>query len=69
MRVVVFDKLLDLSGQLFHAPEGSTPNCSLSDEVEPDLHLIQPRGVRGGIVDLVPRMSGQPSFDLLMLMS
>jgi len=69
MQIVVLDKLFDLSDQLFHAPESSPPNCSLGDEVEPYLHLIQPGCIGRSIVDMVARMSGQPSFDFLMLMS
>jgi hypothetical protein len=40
--VVLGDKLLDLNDKGLNAPERSTANSPLSDNVEPDFHLIEP---------------------------
>ncbi len=37
------------------------------DEAEPDLHLVQPGGVRGRVVNVNARVARQPGFDLGVL--
>lgn len=66
--MVLLDKLIDFRNQLFDTLKGSSPNGPLCNQVEPDLHLIEPRSIGGCIVNLVTGMSCQPALDLGMLM-
>jgi hypothetical protein len=68
MKVGVLDEMVDLPDQVFHASECSPADCLLSDDVEPDFDLIEPRGIGRGEVDVVPGPGGQPAFDPGMLM-
>lgn len=40
--VVLVDELFYLSDESLNAFEGSTPDSSLSDNVEPDFYLVKP---------------------------
>jgi len=63
MSVVPVDIFLDLSNQLFDAPEGPTSNGLLGNDIEPDLDLIQPRDVGWGVVDVPSFMGCQPALN------
>ena len=69
VNVGVLDEMIDLSDQLFHASECSPADGLLGDDIEPDLDLIEPRGISWSEVDLVARSAGQPALDPRMLMS
>src|SRR6202047_251187 len=66
MEIVTGDVGVDFLHQLADAAERSAPNCLLSDEAEPALHLIEPTGVGRGVMDVVARPR-QPSLNLGML--
>ena len=44
--------------------KGTTANGALRDQAGPALDLVEPAGVGGGEVQLVPRASGEPCSDL-----
>ena len=60
LSVVLFDELVDSGNQFFDASESSRPNGFLGDDVGPDFYLIEPRGIRGCVVNLIAGMSRQP---------
>ena len=51
--VVSLHEVLNLADQLPDAPEGATANSLLGDATEPDLHLVEPGGIRRRVVDMV----------------
>jgi len=57
--------MVDLPNLVFHFSECSPADRLLSDDVEPDFDLIEPRGVGRGEVDVVPGLAGQPALDPL----
>ena len=61
---VPFDPL----DQLRYVPKRAAPNRLAGDDTEPDLHLVEPRSIRGCVVNVKPGTPGQPSLDLGMLM-
>src|SRR6202140_2486432 len=67
MEIVTGDVGVDFLHQLADAAERPAPNCLLSDEAEPALHLIEPTGVGRGVMDVVARPARQPSLNLGML--
>lgn len=58
--------MVDLVDKVANAAERSAADSLLSDNVEPYFHLIEPRGVGWGIVDMVAGPFGQPEFDFVM---
>jgi len=64
----VIRETLDLGDQLGDGAEGTATNRLLGNDVEPDLDLIEPRGVRRREVHMIARPRGQPAFDLGVLM-
>ena len=68
VNIGVLDEMVDLPDQVFHASECSPADRLLSNDVEPDFDLIEPRGVGRGEVDVVPGPAGQPALDPRMLM-
>jgi len=66
---MMFHDLLDFENQIFNTSEGSSADCSLGDEIEPELDLIQPGSIGRGIVDLISGMSRNPTLDLGVFMS
>ena len=58
--------MINLATQLLDATEGPTTNGLLRDPTEPELHLVEPGGVRRRVVDVVARPQGQPGADLRM---
>jgi len=38
----MLNELIDLGNEFFHAFEGSPPDRFLGNQVEPDLHLVEP---------------------------
>jgi hypothetical protein len=67
MQIVTGDVGIDFLHQLADAAERPAPNCLLGDEAEPALHLIEPTGVSGRVVDVVARPACQPGLNLGML--
>ena len=59
--------MLDFGDQLFDAREAATPDCSLSDDPKPALHLIEPGGVGRRVVDVEPWTLRQPGADFGVL--
>ena len=53
--VVVLDELVDACDQFAHAAEAAAPDGLLGDQSEPALHLIEPRGIGRGVVDVEAR--------------
>ena len=62
--VVVLDEGVDLVSQLRDRREGSAADGLLGDDAEPALHLVQPGGVGGRVVDVVAPAPRQPPPDL-----
>ena len=62
------DKGVDLQDQFPGALERPPADGPLGDDPEPALHLVQPGGIGGGVMDVEPGMAGQPGADLLVLM-
>lgn len=58
-------KGVDLFDQLFDAAEGA-PDRALGDQPEPTLHLIEPRGIGRGVVDVEAWAVCQPGTHLGM---
>jgi len=52
--VMILHNLINFGNQIFDASESSSPDCSLGDQIEADLDLIQPRSIGWRIVDLIP---------------
>jgi len=50
--VVVLHEGLDLFHEISDTPEGASPDRPLCDDVEPDLDLVEPRGVGRGVVHM-----------------
>ena len=69
LNVGSLDELIDFADQIFYAPECAPADGLLRDDIEPDLDLIEPRGVSWSEMDLVARSAGQPALDPRMLMS
>ena len=42
MGIVVLNELIDLGNEFFDTFKGSPSNRFLSNQVEPDLHLVEP---------------------------
>ncbi len=61
---VAFDAL----DELRHLAERIAPNRLAGKDIEPDLHLIEPRSIGGGVVNVKSGTPCQPSLDLGMLM-
>jgi hypothetical protein len=54
-------EVIDFRGQVLNAPESASSNRLLGDDVEPDLHLIQPGGVGRSQMDMKTGVQGQPA--------
>ncbi len=61
---VAFDAL----DELRHLAERIAPNRLAGKDIEPDLHLIEPRSIGGGVVNVKSGTPCQPSLDLGLLM-
>ena len=48
----------------YDAREAATPDCSLGDDPEPALYLVEPGGVGRRVVDVEPWTLRQPGADL-----
>lgn len=64
----MLNEVIDFRVQVLDAPEGASSNRLLSDQVEPDLHLVKPGGVGRRQMDVKTRMQGQPALHPGMLM-
>jgi len=60
--------MFDFCDQVFNTLERSTTNGPLCNNIKPDFDLIEPRSIRGCIVNLVTRMCREPSFNRGMFM-
>ena len=67
MFVIVINKAFYLFYEIFDTAEGSPSNSFLGDDIEPNLHLIEPWSIGRGIMDMIPWACSQPSSDLCML--
>ena len=65
--VVVKDVFVDRVDHLLHVAEDTTTQTLVSDVAEEALNHIQPRGARGGEVDMEATVPVQPPFHLLVI--
>ena len=68
MTVILSSVLFNLSHKFFHAFECASSYCSLGDEVEPDLNLVEPGGIGRCVVYMPSVMNRQPALDFGMFM-
>lgn len=61
------DEVDNLGGKLLDAPERASANGLLGNDVEPDLHLVQPGGIGRRQTDVEMGMQGQPALHPGML--
>ena len=54
--------LVDFLDQFFHAAKGPAANGPLCNPVEPNFHLIQPRGIGRSEMYMVARPCREPAF-------
>ena len=66
-RIVLLDKRFNVVNQVLHTPKRPAADDPLGDEVKPNLHLIQPRGVGGRVVHMIARARRQPRSHLGVL--
>ena len=66
MAIGILNIAIDFLDQFFHAAKRPTTNSLLGNAVEPDLHLIEPRGIGRSEVHMESRLSGEPAFDARM---
>ena len=64
----MLDEMIDFCDQGFDASECPAADGLLGDDIEPDLHLVQPGRIRWGEMSLKTRMKGQPALNARMLM-
>lgn len=60
--------MIDFRNQLLDAAERPPADCLLSNDVEPDFHLVEPGRTGRGEVDVIPRTSRQPLLHSSMFM-
>ena len=65
--VVVLDELLNPGDEFLDTFKGAPTNGPLGDEIEPDLHLIEPGGIRRREVHMIAGTRRQPAIDRRML--
>jgi len=53
--VVVMHEVIDLRHEVTYAAERAAPDGLLGDDVEPDLHLVEPGGIGRGVVHVEAR--------------
>jgi hypothetical protein len=63
----MLDKLIDLGYEFLDTFECAPSKGALSDDIEPDFHLVEPRSRCRCIVNVVARTRRQPPFDLGVL--
>ena len=68
MCVVMLNELVDLENQIFNTFKCSSTCCTLGNEIEPPLNLIQPGSIRRCVMNLKPGMNCKPPFDRWMFM-
>ena len=66
--VIVCDESVDLLRELLDTAESAPTNGALSDDVEPNLYLVEPRRIGGRKMDMVAGAGGKPALDSRMLM-
>ena len=64
MSIVALNKLIDLGNEIRDTTEAAAPDRSLGNDVEPDLHLVEPWGIGRCVVDVLARTRRKPSADL-----
>jgi len=65
--IVVGDKRLDIADEMFDAMEGAPTDRPLGDEIEPDLDLVEPRGIGRRVMDMKAWADRQPAAHLMVL--
>jgi hypothetical protein len=53
--VIFFDKAFDPAHELLHTAKRAAADRALRDDIEPDLHLVEPGGIGGGVVNVIAR--------------
>ena len=66
MLVPVRDEALDFASQVSDGIEGAAADGFVGDVPEPALDLVEPRGVRGCVMNVEARTAREPGFDLGM---
>lgn len=66
---MLIDEAIDFSGQVLDASERAPTNGLLSNDVEPDLHLVEPGGIGRRQMGMEPGVQGQPALHPGMLVS
>src|SRR3972149_7389070 len=66
--VVVVNEVVDSRHEVADAAERAAADGPLGDDVEPDLHLVEPGGIGRGVVHMEAWAGGKPASDLRMLM-
>ena len=64
---MILRECLDTIDELPNGLEGTAANGFLRDDVEPYLDLVEPGCIGRRVVDVVPWSSGQPAFNLVVL--
>ena len=59
---------IDFLHQFADTAKRAASYCLLGDQSEPALHLVEPTGVGGSVVDVVTRPAREPSLNLRMFM-
>lgn len=65
--VVVMNEVVDSRHEIADAAERAAADGPPGDDVEPDLHLVEPGGVGRGVVHMEAGTGGKPASDLRML--
>jgi len=67
MTVVAMNEVVDSRHQVGDAAERAAADGPLGDDVEPDLHLVEPGSIGRSVVHMEARAGGQPAPDRHML--
>ena len=66
--IVLVDKAFDPGNQFADVSERTPPKRTLGDESEPAFHLIEPRRIRGRVMQMIAWPLRQPGFHLRAFM-
>ena len=64
--VVAMYEVVDSRHEVADAAEGAAADGPLGDDVEPDLHLVEPRGIGRSVVHMKAGPDGKPASDRRM---
>jgi len=65
--VVVGNVTIDFLDQVAHIAKGVPADGLLANKREPALHLVEPAGIGGCVVEVKAPMADEPGFDPRML--